>query len=78
MASKKASRPSNLGTRSPAHADPLNTDRASAALKAWHQLLVARGNRLIEIATREREALASQDAAGRPSSPRKASHHGGV
>lgn len=35
-----------------------NPDRALADIRAWTQLLVARGNRLLELAVREREELA--------------------
>lgn len=71
----KALAPSYLGAHSPAPADPSNAEHALAALKAWNDLLVARGNRLVEIAMREREAQTGREAAGRPPSPRKAPHH---
>jgi hypothetical protein len=57
------------------HADPSNAEHALAGIKAWNQLLVARGNRLVEIAMREREAMASRNTAARPLNPRKASDH---
>jgi hypothetical protein len=58
----KASTPSNLGAHSATHADPSNAEHALAGIKAWNQLLVARGNRLLELAMREREALAGRNA----------------
>ena len=60
MTSKvKVSASSKLGAHSPAHTGPANdADRALASIKAWNQQLVARGNRLVEIAMREREAEA--------------------
>ena len=54
----KASRPSDLGAHSPTHADASNEEHALRGIKAWNELLVARGNRLRETAMREREALA--------------------
>jgi hypothetical protein len=43
-----------------------NADRALADIRAWTDLLVARGNRLLELAVRERETLAHRaDRAGK-------------
>ena len=49
--------------RSSTHTNPSNEDHALADIKAWNQLLVARGNQLLERAMREREALAGRNAA---------------
>lgn len=49
----------NSSTRSGAAPDP---NHALADLMAWHQKLVARGDRIFERAMREREALAVRDA----------------
>lgn len=50
-AARKHARPSTPAT--PAE----NPDHALANIRAWTQLLVARGNRLLELAVREREEL---------------------
>ena len=39
-----------------------DADHALANIRAWTELLVARGNRLLELAVREREALAGRSA----------------
>jgi hypothetical protein len=73
----KTSASSNLSAHSPTHTGVSNdADHALASIKAWNQLLVARGNRLLELAMREREVLARRDAApdsskaGRPADRR--------
>ena len=44
-----------------------DADHALANIRAWTDMLVARGNRLLELAVRERESLAGITL-GRPSS----------
>jgi hypothetical protein len=41
-------------------ATPIDGDRALADIRAWTQLLVARGNRLLELAVRERQENARE------------------
>ena len=48
-----------------------DTDHALANIRAWTQLLVARGNRLLELAVRERAALAADEGGLRQPIPRK-------
>ena len=60
----KASVSSNSTQRSPTDLDGTHeSDHVLVELRAWKQSLVARGNRLLELALREREALAGRDAA---------------
>lgn len=42
-----------------------NADRALADIRAWTQLLVARGNRLLELAVRERQEIAREQGSMR-------------
>jgi len=64
MAKKpKASAPSNSRSQSQPSSDPVtDADHGRAALLAWKQLLVARGNRLLELAARERMPVSDGDA----------------
>lgn len=51
---RKQSRPQSPNSSQAAD----NADRALADIRAWTDLLVARGNHLLELAVRERETLA--------------------
>jgi hypothetical protein len=77
MAKKlKASAFSNAKPQSRTHLDPApDADRALADLRAWKQLLVARGNRLLELAVRDRVALEDRHAAvGKTGHPERVSN----
>jgi hypothetical protein len=66
----KASNSSNSMLELTTHSDAThNANDALADIRGWHQKLVARGDRLRELATREREALPVLDAAFEASAP---------
>lgn len=59
--SNRTTRSGNAGRQHAAVATPADTaDHALADIRAWTQLLVARGNRLLQLADREREDIARE------------------
>ena len=64
---------SRVQSSTPANAAD-NADRALASIRAWSQLLVARGNRLIQLAEKEREEGRDQSVSrkSRASAPARA------
>lgn len=63
----KTSAPSKSILNSPIRSsDAPDANHALVNLRAWHQKLVARGDRIVERAVREREALAIRNAVAGP------------